>query len=117
MSISLPQMAANTATVTFPADEQGNTVTVVYYPGRVTESAISSIEAIETAGGTTALAAFSGFNEMLVSMIKSWDVYDDAAETVMFPLDAKRFRELPIPFRMAVFQAIIGHIRPESAAA
>ena len=52
----------------------------------------------------------------LAHLIKSWDVYDDEAQTVMFPLDPKRLAELPLTFRIQVISAILKAIRPEEMA-
>lgn len=121
MPISLAEMAADTRPVTFAADSKGNTVTLIYYPGRVTEKAISTLSAFssmqEGAAAADISASFGNFNSMLTNLIASWDVYEDEAQTVMFPLDAKRFAELPFSFRMAVLTAIMQDIRPEAAAA
>ena len=121
MPISLAQMAANTKSVTFTTDQDGNTATIVYFPGKVTEKAISAMTAFASMGEGSApadvAATFGDFNSMLVNLIKSWDVYDDAEQTIMFPLEAKRFAELPFAFRMQVLTSILQDIRPEAGAA
>ena|SRR5579872_5249557 len=121
MPISLPQMAAGIKPVTFVADTDGNTVTVIYYPGRVTEKALSAMTAFSQMSEGTApaeiTASFGDFNSMLVNLIESWDVFEDMEQTIMFPLDAKRFAELPFGFRMSVLTTILQDIRPEAGAA
>jgi len=124
MGITLAKLAANTASVTFMAtieDEDGNQseeeVTVKYYPGRVTEKTIASLQGMAMSDETTILAGFASFNEALCSLIKSWDVWDNPEQTVMFPIDPVRFAELPINFRVQVVNAIVGGIHPEAQAA
>jgi len=123
MGITLAQIAANTASVTFDVkltDEDGNTstqpVTVVYYPGRVTERAIAQLQGFSSLTAETLVDGLSAFNVTLAHLIKSWDVYDDEAQTVMFPLEAKRLAELPLTFRIQVISAILKAIRPEEMA-
>ena len=87
MPVSLAQIANNTASVTFQAGATPDeTATVVYYPGHVTENTFAVLNSFQN-GSTTdeVIAGFKVFNEELAKLIKSWDVYEDAAQTVMFP--------------------------------
>src|SRR5215469_2894442 len=100
MPITLAQIAANTASVTFEVTltaEDGSVstqpVTVVYYPGRVTEKAIAQLQNFSTLTADSVVSGLERFNVTLSSLIKSWDVYEDAEQTVMFPPTAARLAE------------------------
>ena len=110
MALTLNKIASNTASVTIPVGEE--TVTVVYYPGRITEKTVAQMNVFATMNADNAVAAYAGFNEMLARIIKSWDVFEDDEQTVMFPLIPDRLCELPIMFRMDVVNAIVEDIRP-----
>lgn len=113
MPVTLAKIASNTASVTLHVGE--DTVTIVYYPGRVTEKAIATLNAFGKMDTSRLEEDFSAFNHMLAHLIKSWDVLEDDGET-MFPLEAKRLAELPVGFRMGVINAIMSDIRPEQMA-
>lgn len=114
MPLTLSHLANNTAQVTF--QYSGQSCTLVYHPGRVTEKAIAQLQGFAKLDENTIVAGFEAFNETLAHLIKSWDVFEDEAETTMFPLDPTRLAELPVAFRMACIQSIMGDIRPESIA-
>lgn len=116
MPVTLSQISSNTATITFQAGATPDeTVTFVYYPGHVTEKSFSVMAGLNTQDQHAILAAVISFNEMLVDLIKSWDLLENDGSTP-FPLDATRFAELPLGFRMQIFQLIMGDIRPNMAA-
>lgn len=113
MPLSFSKIAAKTATITLPVDEE--TVTVVYYPGRITEKTIAQFQAMAAMNESNVMDGYAGFNEALCYLIKSWDVLDDAVDPpVMFPLEPKRMAELPIGFRLQVITAIVEGINPEA---
>ncbi len=114
MGITLTQIASNTARVTFAY--LGESVTLEYFPGKVTERVIARLMNFSNMNEESLLADLRAFNEMLVSLIKFWDVYEDEAQTQMFPLDAERLAELPFMFRVRLVQVIIGDMRPEAVA-
>jgi hypothetical protein len=114
MPVSLPQIATNTASVSFRYGD--DTVTITYYPGRYTEKMVGDVQAISKLDENTIVSGFSAFNETLASLIKDWDVYEDEAMTSKFPIDPTHFSELPLGFRMQIFGAISGDIRPEMIA-
>lgn len=117
MPITLAKIANNTATVTFAiSDQPEDTVTVVYYPGHITEKVFSTLQSFGQMNGENIMDGFEKFNAVLASLIKSWDVFEDDAQTVMFPIDAGRFVELPFRFRMQLVNTIMGDIRPETIA-
>ena|SRR5260221_104721 len=115
MPVTLAKIANNTAGVSFQFGE--DTVNLIYYPGHITEKTIASLNAFSTMGtdasGDKVATQFEEFNQMLAGLMKSWDVYEDEAQTIMFPIDASRFPELPFSFRTTVFQAIMRDMRPE----
>lgn len=114
MPISFTQIANNTASVTLYVGEQS--VTVVYYPGRITERTIAILASFGTMDADSLAANYKALNTMFTELIKRWDVYEDEAQTIMFPLEAERLAELPVSFRMAVINAIMEDLRPEAMA-
>ncbi len=111
MPLSLSQIANNTASVTLHYGD--STITIIYFPGRVTEKSIAHMQSFATMDESTLVSGFAGFNEMLAHLVKSWDFYEDDEHTVMIPLEPDRLSELPVGFRMDVISAIMGDIRPE----
>lgn len=99
MPVTFRQIASNTASVTlqFGAD----TITIVYYPNKLTDKMVAEIN-----------AGLTNDNQLLEDLIKSWDVYEDDEHTVMFPLN--RINEFGIPFKQQVAEAIGQHMRPNS---
>jgi len=114
MPITLSKIVSNTANVSFAYG--ADTVNVVYYPSKLTEKTLADIQSFSTLSDATIQDSFSALNDTLASLIKSWDVYEDDAQTTMFPLDASRLPELPISFRASCLQAIMADIRPETIA-
>lgn len=112
MPLTLKNISQNIAACSF--EFAGETVTMVYWPGLVTEKVFAELQALGKAKNENVLDSFTEFNGMLVRLIKSWDLYEDDEQTSMFPLDANRLSELPISFRMAAIQAILSDIRPEA---
>ena len=112
MPVTLAQLATNSATVTLSVGE--DTVTIEYYPGRVTEKTLAAMNAFAAMDGTGIDAGFSRFNEELAKLLKSWDVLEEDGS--MFPIDAHRLADLPISFRLEVLAAIMGDLRPEAMA-
>lgn len=114
MPVSLSKIANNIASVEIPIEDEK--VTIVYYPSRVTEKTFAQLQAFSSMSEDTITSRFKTFNEMLAGLIKSWDLYEDEEQTVMYPLEPDRLSELPFVFRIAVIQAIMTDIRPEAAA-
>lgn len=113
MPITLQKMVQGTASVTFTWDE--DTVSVTYHPGKVTEAFLSQVLAFQSMDEATFNGTFKSFNAELVSVLQDWDVLDgDGSDGTMFPLDAGRFSELPIGFRMRVAMEIMQDLRPNS---
>lgn len=114
MPVTLSKIASNQASVTLHYGE--DSVTVEYYPGRVTERVMAQLQSFSKMDESNLVEGFHAFNETLIHLIKSWDVYEDDAQTTMFPLDVERFADLPIQFRMSVLNAIMEDIRPKNVA-
>ena len=114
MALTLVDIANNIASVTL--EVQGNSLTVEYYPTRVTEKSIAVLEMFGSLNGTNVVAGFESFNETLANLIKSWDFYEDVEKTKLVPIDPARFAGLPLFLRVQVLNAILGDIRPEDLA-
>jgi hypothetical protein len=114
MGITLSQIASNTAQVTLTGGtlSAGQSATIVYYPGRITENAVIAPTELGSMTTQTAPDKFKAFNEMLAHLIQSWDVLQDDGS--MFPIDPALFVELPFAFRMQVYTTIMRDIRPEA---
>lgn len=119
MPLSLNQIASDEASVTFPY--AGESITVVYYPGRITEKMLHTLNQLQSlndsSGAEQIMGGLGSFNHSLANLIKTWDVYEDAEHTIMIPLTAERFSDLPVPFKTEVFTRIMGNMNPNSEAA
>lgn len=115
MPITLAKIANNTAQVTLSVGE--DSVTITYFPARITEKTVASLQMFMDANESNLADSFAGLNSILTTLIKDWDVYENEAQTIMFPIDASRLEELPIMFRLQVVSAIMRDVRPESVAA
>jgi hypothetical protein len=104
MALTLSKLAANTATVAIPLD--GDTLNIVYLPNEITEKVISEVVANTATAG-----------QFLAQVIKSWDLYQDDAETIMYPTDAASLSALGIPVLTAVINGIVEDSSPNSSAA
>ncbi len=114
MPITLNEIAANTATVTFQFGD--NPVTVVFYPGRITERVLTAGNFAKRGDDPASIeAGVEDFNAILAGLVESWDVLENDGKA-MIPIDAKRFADIPLIFRTRVFQEIIGAFRPEMVA-
>src|SRR5258707_13663369 len=102
MPVTFQQIAENTASVTIPIKNLG-TVTVEYFPNKITDKMAAQIEAGNVDD-----------NQILTSLIKSWDIYEDNDFTIMWPLE--RMDEFGYAFKVQVAMAIIEDIRTEAMA-
>jgi hypothetical protein len=115
MALTLSKIANNTSTVTIAVD--GEQLTITYYPSRVTEKTFAELQSFANMSETKDVAAgFASLNDILARLIKSWDLYEDDEQTVMYPLTAERLAELPIILRTQIIWAVMGDIRPEAIA-
>jgi hypothetical protein len=106
MSITIAKIAANTATCSFQWGE--DTVNVEYFPSQVTESTLAEMDKLSS----TVKGDLASFNAILLKLIKSWDVMEDAEN--MFPVDADHLAMLPLKFRMVLVRTIVQDIRPNA---
>ena len=102
MPVTFQQIAENTASVTIPIKNLG-TVTVEYYPNKITDKMAAEIQAGNVDD-----------NQILMNLIKSWDIYEDDDFTIMWPLE--RMDEFGYAFKVQVAMAIVEDIRPEAMA-
>lgn len=114
MGLTLAKIARNVATVNLYYS--GEEIHIEYYPARVTEKTYASLTAFASMTNETIDSGFKTLNKILGLLIKEWNVFDDEAETIMYPLTQDKLSELPILFRTAVLQAILSDIRPETLA-
>ena len=103
MPVSLSQMMADTATVSLTTNI--GTINVVYYPNRVSDTAMAQLD-----------QGSDEFNDTLASLMQSWDIFEDDAQTTMLPIDAAHLGALGLSFRIKLAWSIIRDIRPETAA-
>ena len=111
MPITLNKIANNVADVSIQVGE--DTVHVTYYPSRITEKTFKQLQNFSNIDADTLESGFESFNEILSSLIKSWDVYEDDAQTIMYPINPDSLSELPITFRTSVLHAMLSDISPE----
>jgi hypothetical protein len=118
MPITLNKIANNSARVAF--EFAGDTINLEYFPGRITEKLFAQLASFaqmneasvqKDINGT--FAHFSDFNGTFCKTIKSWDVYEDDKQTILFPLVPERIEELPFSFRTACIDAIVADMRPK----
>ncbi len=112
MALTLAKIATNTASVTL--HYSGEDILIEYFPARITGKMLLQMQSL--AGTEDASAGLNSLTETLARLIKSWTIYEDAEETVMFPLDSDRMAELPISLISQAFTVIVGDSRPEAQA-
>ncbi len=112
MPVSLSQLASNTAHCEVRAGE--HTIHVTYYPARITEKLLVQMQRFESLTGTTVAEGLQEINKSLCRVVKAWDIYEDEAMTMMFPLDPERIEELPLVVRMSVLATVMKDLRPEA---
>lgn len=111
MGVTFSQIVNNTASCSFNYGDDH--IEMSYYPNRITEKTFGQLNDFAKASAETLQESFAEFNGMLATLVKSWNLFEDVAETIMFPLDPERLAELPIAFRMQAMNAILGDVRPE----
>jgi hypothetical protein len=115
MSLTLAQMVGNSATVSFGYG--GGTANIEYFPGKVTEKTFGLAASFGNITDEASVqTGFQALNEMLIDLIKSWDLFEDEAETQPIPLTMERLAELPYMFRIKALTSILGDIRPNDTA-
>ena len=118
MPVTLSQIANNTAKVTLQVrtgENETSELNVIYYPARITEETFAQLQAYDALGNDF-VAGLQSLNEVLISLIKEWDFYQDDAQTIMYPLENGALKKVPMVFRMNVLHGILSDIRPEQMA-
>ncbi len=113
MPVSLSQIACKLASVTHDFGNNA-TLTIEYDPNLITEEVFAQLQTFSKMSGDTVVEGFRAFNELLISLIKSWDLLED--DGTVIPLTVERFAKLAIPLRSLALQMILGDIRPETMA-
>jgi hypothetical protein len=111
MPVSLAQIASNSATVTLHF--QAGDLTIEYYPLKITDEMLAQLMSWATVtDADAALANFRHLNEMMVEIIKFWDLLgqDDQIITLTVP---HMSRLSPI-LKLLIVQEIQRDIRPEA---
>lgn len=110
MPVTLTKILSNTSTVEVAWGE--DMITLEYYPSRVTEKTIADLRSLsESNDSASVVAGFDKLNGVLVTLIKSWDIYDGEQ-----PLEISKeaLAELPMFLRAQMAKAIMGDFRPEA---
>ncbi len=109
MTVTLEKLLSNTASVEVAYGE--DTITLEYYPGKVTEETLATIGKLGKIKDEDAMVeGFHSLNVVLCSLIKSWDIL---AGDDMFPITVENMLQLPIALRAKMSQAILRDFRPE----
>ena len=113
MPVSLSQIACKHASVThhFGGDAS---LTIEYDPNLITEEVFAQLQTFASMKGDTVVEGFKALNELLIRLIKSWDLLED--DGTVIPLTVERFAKLAIPLRSLALNMILGDIRPETMA-
>ncbi len=113
MPVTLSQIACKEASVTHSFGGDAS-LTITYDPNLITEEVFAQLQDFAKMSGDTVVEGFKAFNELLVSLIKSWDLLED--DGTVIPLTVERLAKLPIPLRSLALNMILGDIRPETMA-
>jgi hypothetical protein len=97
-------MAANTASV--EVQEGADTATIVYAPSELNDKTLTDLD-----------GAVDVFTAALSRLIRSWDVFEDDAQTREYPIDTEHLSALGLGFRIKVARAIVGDVRPNARTA
>lgn len=115
MPVSLSQLLTNTATVSF--DYSGFSISAVYLPAEITEEVFANLQVFMSMNNyTEVMSGFKGLNDILAQLVKSWDLYEDDAQTEMVSINPERLAKLPVALRVNCLYAIMGDFRPETIA-
>jgi hypothetical protein len=113
MPVSLSKIASNLATVTLWFGE--DSLTIEYYPLRITTEMMAQMQGFAVMDEKTFVQKFQEIAQMLVSIIKSWDLLEDD-ESATIPLTIERILAISPVISMQIIQAIAGDLRPETIA-
>ncbi len=110
MTVTLEKLLSNTASVEVSYGE--DTITLEYYPGKVTEETLASLSKLAKAKDEDAMVeGFRTLNTVLCSLIKSWDIMSGEQ---MLPVTMEYLPQLPVMLRARMSQAILKDFRPEA---
>ncbi len=114
MALTLAKIATNTASVTL--HYSGEDILIEYFPSRITGKMLLQMQSLSRVDDASVDSGFSSLTETLCHLIKSWTLFEDAEETVMYPLEPDRLAELPFDLISRAFTIIITDNRPEARA-
>ena len=110
---TLSNILGNSASVTIPFSG-GDSLTIGYKPEGITQETLIRLQ--KFTGGTEKLPEqFKEMNEVLISLLVSWDLLEDDAITVI-PITVERFLTLPLVILTTVIEAIAEDMSPNSQA-
>ncbi len=112
MALTLAKIARNIAVVVL--HYSGEDIVIEYYPSRITGKMLVEMQALAEVEQSKASAGFTSLIETLLLLIKSWTIFEDEDETVMYPLTPESLAALPISLISQTFQAVVGDARPNS---
>ena len=111
MPILFSEIASDTAKVKMIY--KGQTLNIEYYPSKITDRVLEAATVL-IQGGTDLIASLHAVNQILLELLKSWDLFTDAANTVMYPIDEEHIKALPYVFKVDTANAIVGDMRPNA---
>jgi len=118
MPITLTKLVSKTADVTI-AFEDGDTLTVQYWPNRINEETFAQLQIIDGISDARTvdamLGGFKSLNGFLVDIVKGWDLFENDGITP-FPITLERLPEIPIAIRSQILWSILGDIRKNQKA-
>jgi hypothetical protein len=113
MPVSMSQLLTNTATVSF--EYSGFSIAVTYLPAEITEEVFANLQVFMSMNNyTEVMSGFKSLNDIIALLVKSWDLYEDDAQTEMVSLTAERLAKLPVALRVQCLFAIMRDFRPEA---
>lgn len=114
MALTLRKLTANTAQTSIVFD--GEEVHIEYFPAKITEKTFVDLQKFTNVTSDTIVEGFSLLNDTLSALIKTWDVYNDEAETQAYPTDSESLSALPLIFRLQILNGILADARPNQEA-
>lgn len=118
MPLTLQKLLKKTSHVSVKVDEE-DVIEVEYYPAMITEKVIAQMQELSSAQNQEAenvVKNFTLLNEIIMKLVKSWDIFEDEKHKHMYPLTQDKLSDLPILIRMSVVYGIFGDIRPNEIA-
>lgn len=114
MPLSYAKIVANVATVALDFGD-GDVLNISYHPAMITQARLLIGAHLEDAKTTEEVErALDALDNAIVDVVASWDFYEDAAQTVMYPITAERISQLPMTLRGDIYGAIVKDVRPNA---